>query len=86
MLLIFDPRKRSQRNRPAPSHGAAGAGHIAFRIGPSEIEAWRSRFVDLGIAIEKSAMSDDGAQQPLYVRDPAGNSVELVASELWPEQ
>ena len=41
MLLIFDPRKSSLPNRPAPSHGAAGAGHIAFRVDAPEIDAWR---------------------------------------------
>ncbi len=37
-----------------------------------------------GIEIEKDSASVDGAQQ-LYVRDPSGNSVELVAGDLWPE-
>lgn len=62
VVLIFDPRKSSVPGRPVPSHGAEGAGHIAFA---------------------KDSTSDNGVQQ-LYVRDPAGNSVELVAGELWP--
>lgn len=83
MLLIFDPRKSSVAGRPAPSHGAVGAGHVAFRIDRSQIASWRARFRELGIEIEHDSTSDNGAQQ-LYVRDPAGNSVELVAGELWP--
>jgi catechol 2,3-dioxygenase-like lactoylglutathione lyase family enzyme len=84
MLLIFDPRKSSVPGRPAPSHGAAGAGHIAFQVDGTQIASWRAHFCELGIEIEIDNTSDDGAQQ-LYVRDPAGNSVEIVAGELWPE-
>jgi catechol 2,3-dioxygenase-like lactoylglutathione lyase family enzyme len=85
MLLIFDPRKSSVPGRPVPSHGAEGAGHIAFHVDASQIASWRAHFQDLEIKIEKDSASDNGAQQ-LYVRDPAGNSVEIVAGELWPEE
>ncbi len=84
MLLIFNPRKSSVSGRPAPSHGAVGAGHVAFQVEGSQIASWRARFRELGIEIEKDSASVDGAQQ-LYVRDPSGNSVELVAGDLWPE-
>lgn len=82
MLLIFDPHKSSVPNRPAPSHGANGPGHIAFRVNAAELERWRTRLIDRGIAIEKEC--DDGESQQLYFRDPAGNSVELILGELWP--
>ena len=82
MLLIFDPHSSSAPNRPAPSHGANGPGHIAFRIDAAEFEGWRARLADHDVAIEKE--HEDGATQQLYFRDPAGNSVELVRGELWP--
>lgn len=83
VVLIFDPRKSSVPGRPVPSHGAEGAGHIAFAVDRSQIACWRAHFRELGIEIDKDSTSDNGVQQ-LYVRDPAGNSVELVAGELWP--
>ena len=82
MLLIFDPRRSSAPNRQAPSHGADGSGHIAFRVDATDFERWRDRLIDRDIAIEKDS-ADAGSQQ-LYFRDPAGNSVELVRGELWP--
>jgi catechol 2,3-dioxygenase-like lactoylglutathione lyase family enzyme len=32
VLLIFDRSLSSRPGRPAPSHGATGAGHIAFSV------------------------------------------------------
>src|SRR5437763_8422520 len=32
VLLIFDPARASRPGRPVPSHGASGAGHVAFRV------------------------------------------------------
>jgi catechol 2,3-dioxygenase-like lactoylglutathione lyase family enzyme len=79
MLLLFDPHRSS-----APSHGAQGAGHVAFYVDQPQISSWRVHFQALGVEIEKDATSGDGAEQ-LYVRDPSGNSVEIVAGELWPQ-
>jgi catechol 2,3-dioxygenase-like lactoylglutathione lyase family enzyme len=84
VLLIFDPRRTSAAGRPAPSHGARGTGHIAFHVDASQLSLWRARFQELGLEIEKDRMSDLGGRQ-LYVRDPAGNSVELVEGEIWPD-
>jgi catechol 2,3-dioxygenase-like lactoylglutathione lyase family enzyme len=82
MLLIFDPRRSSIPGRPAPSHRAQGAGHVAFRVDQPQISSWRVHFQALGVEIEKDTTSEDGVEQ-LYVRDPSGNSVEIVAGELW---
>jgi catechol 2,3-dioxygenase-like lactoylglutathione lyase family enzyme len=84
MLLLFDPHRSSIPGRPAPSHGAQGAGHVAFYVDQPQISSWRVHFQALGVEIEKDATSGDGAEQ-LYVRDPSGNSVEIVAGELWPQ-
>jgi catechol 2,3-dioxygenase-like lactoylglutathione lyase family enzyme len=80
MLLIFDPRSSSISDRPAPSHGIAGPGHVAFSVNGADLGSWRTRLLDHGVAIERE--STEPGQ--LYFRDPAGNSVELVGGELWP--
>ena len=82
MLLVFDPRHSALPGRAVPSHGALGAGHVAFAVGPGELEGWRQRLRTHGVAIEREA-HDPPATGQLYVRDPAGNSVELVEGEIW---
>ena len=82
MLLIFNRLHSSLPGRPAPSHGAAGPGHVAFRVEGSALPGWNARLNDLGIAVEQERATDGSGQ--LYFRDPAGNSIELVAGELWP--
>lgn len=84
MLLLFDPRRSSLPGRPAPSHGTDGQGHVAFQVDRSQLESWRAHLKGLGIEIEKDSSSQDGFEH-LYIRDPAGNSVELVEGELWSE-
>lgn len=84
LLLIFDPEQSSLAGRPVPSHGTRGAGHVAFQVDEAQLDLWRAHFQELGIGIEKEGSSEVGGRQ-LYVRDPAGNSVELVEGELWPD-
>jgi catechol 2,3-dioxygenase-like lactoylglutathione lyase family enzyme len=82
VLLIFDPTRSATAGRPVPAHGAVGAGHIAFAVGPGALSAWRRRLSELGVELEQEqAWGDDGGS--LYFRDPAGNSVELVEGEIW---
>jgi catechol 2,3-dioxygenase-like lactoylglutathione lyase family enzyme len=82
VLLIFDPARSSVAGRGVPAHGAVGAGHIAFGVGPGALSAWRRRLSELGVTLEQEqAWGDNGAS--LYFRDPAGNSVELVEGEIW---
>ncbi len=85
MLLIFNP-DHSRRNDPAlgvPRHGAEGAGHVCFRARDrADLEAWRAHFIAAGIPIE-SVHVWSGGHLSLYVRDPAGNSVELAEPALW---
>jgi len=82
MLLVFDPRRSAQAGRPVPSHGAQGAGHAAFRLTPGTLEDARATLVSRGIEIEREV--DWGRGRSLYLRDPAGNSVELVDGDIWP--
>ena len=83
LLLLFDPTRSSQPGRPVPSHGATGAGHVAFSVGDGELLAWRERLQARGVEIEQEKEWPQGGHS-IYVRDPAGNSVELVEGDLWP--
>ena len=80
-VLLFDP---SVTRVPGsiPEHGSAGAGHIAFIIEDEERAAWREHLTRCGIAIEKEIAWEDGGAS-IYVRDPAGNSVELAPPTIW---
>jgi catechol 2,3-dioxygenase-like lactoylglutathione lyase family enzyme len=84
VLLLFDPTLSSQSGRVVPSHGPTGAVHIAFSVGEGELDAWRERLADLGVELEQDQDWERGGARSLYVRDPAGNSVELVEGDLWP--
>ncbi len=82
VLLIFNPELASRPGRPAPSHGATGAGHVAFSVEPGTIDNFAARLRQRGIELELERSTRPGARS-VYFRDPAGNSVELVEGELW---
>jgi catechol 2,3-dioxygenase-like lactoylglutathione lyase family enzyme len=83
VLLLFDPSRSSQPGRPVPSHGPSGGSvHVAFAV--EELEPWRERLAAAGVEIEHEHEWARGGARSLYVRDPAGNSVELVEGDLWP--
>ncbi len=65
-----------------PPHGARGPSHFALGIAAETLDAWRDRLRAHGIAIEKEVTWPRGGKS-LYFRDPAGNSVELLAPGLW---
>jgi catechol 2,3-dioxygenase-like lactoylglutathione lyase family enzyme len=80
VLLIFDPANAAAPGRQVPSHGAEGPGHVAFRV--ENLDAWREHLTAHLVAIEREIRW--GAElASIYVRDPAGNSVELANGELW---
>jgi catechol 2,3-dioxygenase-like lactoylglutathione lyase family enzyme len=81
VLLLFDPGRSSQPGRPVPSHGATGPGHVAFSV--ESLAGWRERLAEHGVELEHEHSWPRDARS-LYVRDPAGNSVELVEGDLWP--
>jgi catechol 2,3-dioxygenase-like lactoylglutathione lyase family enzyme len=81
VLLLF----RADITRIAgvlPAHGTTGAGHVAFRIEPDEIPAWRERLRNNGVTIERQ-FSFDNNPPSIYFRDPDGNSLELAVSGIW---
>jgi catechol 2,3-dioxygenase-like lactoylglutathione lyase family enzyme len=80
MLLFFAPQLSSQPGRGVPSHGAMGAGHIAFSV--DKLDEWRERLRAAGVGVEQEVEWNGG--RSIYLRDPAGNSVELVEGDIWP--
>jgi catechol 2,3-dioxygenase-like lactoylglutathione lyase family enzyme len=84
VLLLFDPTESSQPGRVVPSHGPDGAIHLAFAVGEGELEAWRERLAEHEVELEQDHDWGRGGARSLYLRDPAGNSVELVEGDLWP--
>jgi non-canonical purine NTP pyrophosphatase (RdgB/HAM1 family) len=86
MLLVFNPRATvvppAEDALPVPPHGAHGAGHACFRAGASEMAMWRERLTEAGIAIESEFEWPRGGRS-IYVRDPAGNSIEFAEPRIW---
>jgi catechol 2,3-dioxygenase-like lactoylglutathione lyase family enzyme len=82
VLLVFNPARTRIRDSEVPTHGADGEGHIAFVIDGSELEGWRRRLSEYGIAIEAEVDWPQGGRS-IYFRDPARNSVELAPPALW---
>lgn len=83
VLLLFDPEVAARPGRAVPAHGGSGRGHVAFSLAAGGIAVWRERLAERGIELEQEVAWGEG-RRSLYVRDPAGNSVELVEGELWP--
>lgn len=80
-LLLFDPSVTREKG-PIPEHGAEGPGHLAFAIEDDEREGWRERLKRHGVEIEREVEWDEGGAS-IYVRDPAGTSVELAPPAIW---
>ncbi len=86
ILLVFNPDASElppgPGSLPVPPHGAHGPGHVCFAASATEIDAIRARLEAAGIAAESDFRWPNGARS-LYVRDPAGNSVEFAEPKLW---
>jgi catechol 2,3-dioxygenase-like lactoylglutathione lyase family enzyme len=86
VLLVFNPEATEVPSGnpalPVPVHGARGQGHVCFAATRAEIGAWRARFVAEGLPVEAEFDWPNGARS-LYLRDPAGNSVEFAEPGLW---
>jgi catechol 2,3-dioxygenase-like lactoylglutathione lyase family enzyme len=88
VLLVFDAARSSRPGRGVPPHGAVGPGHVCFTIEPMSYEAWRAHLAAVRVEIEREIVwpgGGDGDQpaRSIYFRDPAGNSVELMAGDYW---
>ncbi|SFT83450.1 VOC family protein [Sedimentitalea nanhaiensis] len=86
VLLVFNPDATGQPARnprlPVPPHGARGPGHVCFAMPRDRIAAMRARLIAAGTAVDAEFNWPNGAHS-LYVRDPAGNSVEFAEPHLW---
>ncbi len=66
-----------------PPHDGQGPAHFALAIRASELEAWRTRLAEAGVAVESEVEWSRGGTS-LYFRDPQGHSVELATPGVWP--
>jgi len=86
VLLVFNPSETEQPPGsdalPVPPHGARGPGHVCFALDDAGITAMRARLSAAGMEAEQDFRWPNGARS-LYVRDPAGNSVEFAEPALW---
>lgn len=86
MLLIFNPSetvKQPAKGRlPVPPHGATGRGHVCFKAKPEQIDAWVRRLGEARVEIEADFEWPQGGRS-IYLRDPAGNSVEFAEPRIW---
>jgi len=83
ILLVFDRVRSAAAGRTVPSHGTDGPGHAAFAVTAESLDDWRAALTGADVPIEQDLEWRQGGRS-VYVRDPAGNSVELAAGELWP--
>ncbi len=65
-----------------PPHGTTGPGHFALGIEATDLDAWRRKLQESGVAIEQEVEWPRGGKS-IYFRDPAGNLVELVTPGVW---
>lgn len=87
VLLVFNPAATEQPPRPdarlpVPPHGARGPGHFCLAVPAAEMDHWRDHLTARGIVIEADFHWPNGARS-IYVRDPAGNSIELADPAIW---
>jgi catechol 2,3-dioxygenase-like lactoylglutathione lyase family enzyme len=87
MLLIFNPAETTHPPAPTalpvPPHGCIGQGHVAFAATSAGIDRWRAKLQAAGVAIDADFRWPGSNARSLYVRDPAGNSVEFAEPRLW---
>jgi catechol 2,3-dioxygenase-like lactoylglutathione lyase family enzyme len=87
MLLLFNPEATADptvgTDGPAvPRHGAQGPGHLAFRLPERDIAHWHAQLKAAGVPIEAEIRWPQGGYS-LYLRDPAGNSIEFATLAVW---
>ena len=81
-LVLFDPAHARVPGGAIPHHGCDGAGHIAFLATNDSLPRWREQLARHGVAIETEYDWPEGGRS-IYLRDPAGNSVELAPPTIW---
>jgi catechol 2,3-dioxygenase-like lactoylglutathione lyase family enzyme len=81
MLLLFKPEASSQAG-DLPGHGATGPGHLCFKVGEADLDAWRMYLQARGVVISAEQAWPKGGRS-LYFEDPAGNVLELAPARIW---
>lgn len=87
MLLVFNPdhtrnKQTDVDGEPIPLHGASGSVHVAFSVEPDTFEDVKEYLKENDITIE-SEISWPNHSRSFYFRDPAGNSLEVITSDIW---
>ncbi|MEM8570790.1 MAG: VOC family protein [Pseudomonadota bacterium] len=86
MLLVFNPKETVAPPQnpalPVPPHGSIGEGHMCFGADAAALDAIIAHLQSAGIEIEADFNWPNGARS-IYVRDPAGNSIEFSEPRLW---
>lgn len=85
VLLFFNPQISGTPGRDVPSHGHAGPGHFALRVPAEDLDAWANHLESAGVPVEQMVTWDGERGRSVYCRDPAGNSVELIDTDIWPK-
>ncbi|MEO1952515.1 MULTISPECIES: VOC family protein [Thioclava] len=67
---------------PVPPHGAVGPGHVCLAADADQLNEWERHLRDNNVEIEADFYWPNGARS-IYLRDPAGNSVEIADKTLW---
>ena len=82
VLIVFKASKTRIADAGVPPHGTEGIGHLAFAATESEIEEWRAKLTEHGVAVIQEIHWKNGAHS-IYFNDPAGNILEFATPNLW---
>jgi len=82
VLLCFIA-SNSRKKKHLPAHYGEGKLHYAFECKFEEYEAWKQKFIDLGIPITHEQGWRDDKVKSFYFEDPDGNVGEVLQPGLW---
>lgn len=75
---VLPPEGESARTADRP----AARAHLAFAVAADQLDAWRRRLEENGVAVEGEVTWERGGRS-LYFRDPDGHLLELATPGLW---
>jgi catechol 2,3-dioxygenase-like lactoylglutathione lyase family enzyme len=87
-LLLLFLKDGSEADMPTasgliPGHGGAGRLHVAFAISREDLDPWRQRLTERGVALISTVQWPTGGTS-LYFRDPDEHLLELATPGIWP--